>query len=496
MEEKMKSASDWQGGDKYPGIDKYEKVVLKPGHELCALVLIDERGKVRPSEFLFPTRALRTVGDDAAELNRLLQVAPCQNKETAECTYKAVLASFRLREPIEFDKCVSTENTAYGKGGLAHYYLPLERFTELVDKGGLKRAKFGNECLTMVLNYYELKPREFDKVNSRLKQLQYRRNLFCAQKAKLDTLDVIQNSPRDADVELAKRNLKKLDENISRFKGKIKDSVQLYGKVASPLYDELNRRLDAEIKCRERADNVLVLGNVKTEHSSGQLSEMLGGVSLNILAASEMDRVESVSQNLFRKIDDYGRRNLRNEIDVREQGLVDVMNINRVNAECRKVMADTSLKPYDYQALERIVLPNADGRCAEYRLEEIFSEGAVRAIRSARNGQLTEPLQMKDGHTAKLMMMGNKAHLFMSQPKENLDNVMDKMSLGDTERKRLLNGETIAYKNIHVKLDKDLNCVVSGAVGRLSPSAKAQPQAQKLPVPKLGNHRKRRGHSL
>ena len=428
MEEKMKSASDWQGGDRYPGVDKYEKVELKPGHELCALVLIDDRGRVRPSEFLFPTRALRTVGDDAAELNRLLQVAPCQNKETAECTYKAVLASFRLREPIEFDKCVSTENTAYGKGGLAHYYLPLERFPELVDKGGLKRAKFGNECLTMVLNHYELKPREFDKVNSRLKQLQYRRNLFCAQKAKLDTLDVIQNSPRDADVELAKRNLKKLDENISRFKGKIKDSVQLYGKVASPLYDELNRRLDAEIKCRERADNVLVLGNVKTEHSSGQLSEMLGGVSLNILAASEMDRVESVSQNLFRKIDDYGRRNLRNEIDVREQGLVDVMNINRVNAECRKVMADTSLKPYDYQALERIVLPNADGRCAEYRLEEIFSEGAVRAIRSARNGQLTEPLQMKDGLTAKLMMMGNKAHLFMSQPKENLDNVMDKMS--------------------------------------------------------------------
>ena len=332
MEEKMKSASDWQGGDRYPGVDKYEKVELKPGHELCALVLIDDRGRVRPSEFLFPTRALRTVGDDAAELNRLLQVAPCQNKETAECTYKAVLASFRLREPIEFDKCVSTENTAYGKGGLAHYYLPLERFTELVDKGGLKRAKFGNECLTMVLNHYELKPREFDKVNSRLKQLQYRRNLFCAQKAKLDTLDVIQNSPRDADVELAKRNLKKLDENISRFKGKIKDSVQLYGKVASPLYDELNRRLDAEIKCRERADNVLVLGNVKTEHSSGQLSEMLGGVSLNILAASEMDRVESVSQNLFRKIDDYGRRNLRNEIDVREQGLVYVMNINRVNA--------------------------------------------------------------------------------------------------------------------------------------------------------------------
>ena len=490
MEEKMKFASDWQGGDKYPGIDKYEKVVLKPGHELCALVLIDERGKVRPSEFLFPTRALRTVGDDAAELNRLLQVAPCQNKETAECTYKAVLASFRLREPIEFDKCVSTENTAYGKGGLAHYYLPLERFTELVDKGGLKRAKFGNECLTMVLNHYELKPREFDKVNSQLKQLQYRRNLFCAQKAKLDTLDVIQNSPRDADVELAKRNLKKLDENISRFKGKIKDSVQLYGKVASPLYDELNRRLDSEIRCRERADNVLVLGNVKTEHSSGQLSEMLGGVNLNILAVSEMDRVESVSQNLFRKIDDYGRRNLRNEIDVREQGLMDVMNINRINKECQKVMAEEALRPRDFQSMENIALPTTDGKHKEYRLDELFTEGAIQKIRSAQNGKLTEPLQLKDGSAAKLMMLGNKAHLYLKQPKESLDQTLDKMSLGDTERKRLLNGETIAYKQTPVKLDKDLNCIVSGAAGRLSPSKETQ--AQEMDPPKVKQTKKKR----
>ncbi|MBP5481044.1 MAG: hypothetical protein J6Y22_04770 [Paludibacteraceae bacterium] len=496
MEEKIKSASDWQGGDKYPGIDKFEKVVLKPGHELCALVLIDEKGRVRPSEFLFPTRALKTVGDDAAELNRLLQVAPCQNKETAECTYKAVLTSFRLREPVEFDKCVSTENPAYGKGGLTHYYLPLERFTELVDKGGMKRAKFGNECLTKVLNHYELNPREYDKINSRLKQLQYRRNLFCAQKAKLDTLDVVQNSPRSADVELAKKNLKKLDEKIKEFKTKIKDSVQMYGKVASSLYDDLNCRLATEIRCREREDKVLVLGNVKTEQSSGRLSEMLGRANLNVLTVTEMDRMESVSQNLFRKIDDYGRRNPHNEIDVKAQGLVDVMNIAHVNRECQRVMAEEMLKVRDYQTLERIVLPNAEGKCAEYGLEDIFTEESVRAIRSAQNGQLTGLLQMKGGESAKLMMMGNKANLYLAQPKENLNNVLDKMSLGDTERKRLLNGETITHNHIHVKLDKDLNCVVAGAEGRLSPSAHSAKQPQQVSVSMQKKRPKKRGLSL
>jgi hypothetical protein len=102
---------------------------------------------------------------------------------------------------------------------------------------------------------------------------------------------------------------------------------------------------------------------------------------------------------------------------------------------------------------------------------------------------------MKNGHTAKLMMLGNKAHLFLKQPKESLDQTLDKMSLGDTERKRLLNGETIAYKQTHVKLDKDLNCVVAGSAGRLSPPKETQAQktdSQKVNRPK----KKRRGISL
>ena len=93
------------------------------------------------------------------------------------------------------------------------------------------------------------------------------------------------------------------------------------------------------------------------------------------------------------------------------------------------------------------------------------------------------------------MMLGNKAYLFLGQQKENLSNVLDQMSLGDTERKRLLNGETIAYKQSHVKLDKDLNCVVAGTVGRLSPPAKTQEHTKTLAMQKK-NHGKKCGHSL
>ena len=186
------------------------------------------------------------------------------------------------------------------------------------------------------------------------------------------------------------------------------------------------------------------------------------------------------------------------------QGLVDVMNINRINKDCQKVMAEESLRPCDFQSLERIALPTSDGKTKEYRLDELFDGKSVQKIRSAQNGQLTEPLTMKDGHTAKLMMLGNKARLFLGQPKESLDHTLNQMSLGDTERKRLLNGESIVYKQIHVKLDKDLNCIVSGAAGRLSPPAKTQAKAQEKnqsqaqgpSIPKPRSIPKKRGHSL
>ncbi|MBP5481978.1 MAG: hypothetical protein J6Y22_09525, partial [Paludibacteraceae bacterium] len=456
MEENIKSASEWQGTDKYPGIDSYEKVVLKAGTELCALVSY-KNGEMCPCAYLFPKNALEIVKDDDVLLNRMLQIAPWKKSGTEECSYRNEIAMFTLKSDLEVETGKTSENTAYGMGGMTQYYIPEQRFITLFNdkENGLERTQFENGSSAKILNNNIIAIEEYERIMKQESQLQMRRNLFCTQRAKLDTMDIIRNSPRQEDVELAKKNLKKLGKNISELSRNIKNSINQIGKVPSPLYDELNRRLAAEIKCREKGDNVLVLGNVKTELSSKKTADIvLERTNLSVVSVVAPDNVEAVAQNLFKKIDDYDESKRRNDIDVKEQNLMDVMNINRINKECQKVMADLDLNPRDFQAIERIALPTTDGKQKEYRLDDLFTETAVKKIRSAQNGKLTEPLAMKDGHIAKLMMMGDKAHLFLAQPKEKLNNVLDKMSLDDTERKRLLNGETIAYKQSHVKLDK------------------------------------------
>ena len=498
MEETLKTASEWQGTDKYAGIDSYEKVVLKAGTELCALVSYKD-GEMCPCEYLFPKNALEIVKGDDVLLNQMLQIAPWYNSKTEECSYRSEVALFKLKRDVEFETGKTAENTAYGMGGMTQYYIPEQKFIPLIkDKEyGIERISFENGNIAKFLSNNQIEKEEFDTIADRLAQLQLRRNLFCTQRAKLDTMDIIQNSPRQEDVELAKWNLKKLDGKIDQLHVDIRDSVEEIGKVPSPLYDDLNRRLAAEIKCRESGENVLVLGNVKTEISSKKTADnVLERANLNVVTVVDVDKAESVAQNLFKKIDGYDESKPRNDIDVKGQDLVDVMNINRINKECQKVMAAQELQPRNFQVLERIALPTTDGKQKEYRLDELFTEAAVQKIRSAQNGKLTEPLTMKDGHTAKLLMMGDKANLFLAQPKESLNATLDKMGLDDTERKRLLNGETIAYKQSHAKLDKDLNCIVSGAAGRLSPPAKTQAQTEKLAVPKQKNTPKRKGHSL
>ncbi|MBR5374059.1 MAG: hypothetical protein IK131_05245 [Paludibacteraceae bacterium] len=497
MEENIKSASEWQGTDKYAGIDSYEKVVLKAGAELCALVSYDKNGKMRPCEYLFPKSELEKVSGNDILLNQMLQIAPHKNRETEEYTYRNEVAIFKLGKDIEVEMGRTEENTAYGVGGMIQCYIPEKHFTALVEEKNLVLTTFKNGNTSIFLDNNKIGRSDYDSIKLRHNQLQLRRNLFCTQRAKLDTLDIIRNSPRQEDVELAKKNLKKLDVKIAQLNVDIRDSVEEIGKVPSPLYDDLNRRLAAEIKCRESGENVLVLGNVKTEISSKKTADnVLERANLNVVTVVDVDKAESVAQNLFKKIDGYDESKPRNDIDVKGQDLVDVMNINRINKECKKVMAEQELQPRNFQVLERIALPTTDGKQKEYRLDELFTEAAVQKIRSAQNGKLTEPLTMKDGGIAKLLMMGDKANLFLAQPKESLNATLDKMGLGDTERKRLLNGETVAHKQTHVKLDKDLNCIVSGAVGRLSPPAKTQAQTEKLAVPKQKNTPKRKGHSL
>lgn len=497
MEENLKSASEWQGTDKYAGIDSYEKVVLKAGTELCALVSYDKNGKMRPCEYLFPKNALEIVKDDDVLLNRMLQIAPWQDGTTKECSYRNEVALFKLKRDLEVETGKTAENTAYGEGGLTQYYIPEKTVASLLeDKGnGMERITFDDGKQSIVLSKNKIHKDEYKIIDKRLTQLQMRRNLFCTQRAKLDTMDIIQNSPRKEDVELAQKNLKKLGKDISELSREIKNSIKQIGKVPSPLYDSLNKQLAAEIKIREGKENVLVLGNAKVEQASNlTTAAVLDKANLNVVTVVETDKAESIAQNLFKKIDGYDESKPWNDIDVKGQDLVDIMNINRINKECQKVMAEVDLQPRNYQALEGISLPVVDGKHKEYKLDEIFTAEAVQKIRSAQNGKLTEPLQMKNGQVAKLMMMGDKAHLFLAQPKECLNATLDKMGLDDKERKRLLNGDTIAHKQTHVKLDKDLNCVVAGATGRLSTLKGTQTQA--MDSPKVNRPKKRRGLSM
>ena len=492
MEENLKSASEWQGTDKYAGIDSYEKVVLKAGTELCALVSYDKNGKMRPCEYLFPKNALEIVKDDDVLLNRMLQIAPWQDGTTKECSYRNEVALFKLKRDLDVETGKTAENTAYGEGGLTQYYIPEKTVASLLeDKGnGMERITFDDGKQSIVLSKNKIHKDEYKIIDKRLTQLQMRRNLFCTQRAKLDTLDILQNSPRKEDVELAQKNLKKLGKDISELSREIKNSIKQIGKVPSPLYDSLNKQLAEEIKIREGKENVLVLGNAKVEQASNlTTAAVLDKANLNVVTVVETDKAESIAQNLFKKIDGYDESKPWNDIDVKGQDLVDVMNINRINKECQKVMAEKSLRPCDFHALERLVLPTSDGKSKEYRLDELFDEKSVQKIRSAQNGQLTEPLQMKGGQTSKLMMLGNKANLYLKQSKESLTATLDKMCLGDVERNRLLNGETIAYRHTHVRLDKDLNCVVAGTVGRLTPPKETQ--SQKMDSPKVKQPKKK-----
>ena len=62
MEEKIKTASEWQGGDLYSGIDSYEKIKLEAGTELYALIAYNKAGKMNTCEYFFPKNELEMAG--------------------------------------------------------------------------------------------------------------------------------------------------------------------------------------------------------------------------------------------------------------------------------------------------------------------------------------------------------------------------------------------------------------------------------------------------
>ena len=72
---KYKTAAEWQGGDNYPGIDAYEKVQLKAGSKIYAIILRD-KGSFKTPAYFFNQKATEGIGNDSISLNERLQTKP------------------------------------------------------------------------------------------------------------------------------------------------------------------------------------------------------------------------------------------------------------------------------------------------------------------------------------------------------------------------------------------------------------------------------------
>ena len=72
---KYKTAAEWQGGDNYPGIDAYEKVRLKAGSKIYALIFRN-KGSFDTPAYFFNKEAMEGIGNDSISLNERLQIKP------------------------------------------------------------------------------------------------------------------------------------------------------------------------------------------------------------------------------------------------------------------------------------------------------------------------------------------------------------------------------------------------------------------------------------
>ncbi len=73
--EKDKTAAEWQGTDRYPGIDTYEKVQLKAGSKIYALIF-RKKGSFDTPAYFFNKEAMEGIGNDSISLNERLQIKP------------------------------------------------------------------------------------------------------------------------------------------------------------------------------------------------------------------------------------------------------------------------------------------------------------------------------------------------------------------------------------------------------------------------------------
>lgn len=462
-------AEEWQGGDSYAGIDSYERVQMKKGDIVCALVSYDKDNNIRPCSYFFPPQELEDVRNNSAKLNEGFQIAPWK-AGWKTFTYRNNVVAFELKQDMVVQRGTTTENPAYGNGGKTQIFIPKEKFhTHLQPK------KFGEAVMKVVLSNNHISKRQYNQTKRKHEQVQLRRNLFCLQKALLNVMEM-----KSCGFNLGMNNgiLEKLKNQIRNTEIKIQRSEKKFKPIPSPLYDDLNKNLREQIKFRENNPDVLFLKSVKIlmdEDKGIKNIRESNGLMINIVE----DQSDKVADILYDKISQYkdprtqiteenGKVRMLgkygNEIDVEGQKLMDLSGIIRQYAQFRNSEGSQS---YDYSKCQEIALQMGDGTIAKKPLGEMFTQESVERIQSSKNGHLSGLLRLGNGLGVKMLMRGTTPEFYVMKSEADFQNMVKNLPISEDGKKELMKGYPVVKRDNTMDVEKllvkdmELNCVVT-----------------------------------
>ncbi|MBR3518952.1 MAG: hypothetical protein IKN77_02385 [Paludibacteraceae bacterium] len=454
-ETKIRTASDRQGGDKYPGIDTYEYTTLRKGTRICALVAYNEEGKMKPCEFYFPQKVLQQVGNNPIKLSQGLQISPWKNPKTGVYCYRTRVATFVVTRDFETEYSAKVEeNLCYGNGGFIQYHISKETADQYLIK----------EPEDIFLPDGQISEEEYEEIMEKHQQILIKRNLFSYLKAKADTLDILQNASDPQEIEEAKKNLRTLNRHIEDLTIDLAYSQENIGDIKSGKYDRLISQLVIETECREE-ENVLVISNAKLGKEMEEMSQKIGQNTSYVLVSSDpQNEAGALAQNITKKINSY-EETISNggkpEIDVPKQNLSDFLVINHINNHCRKLLENIQPQDRTFQSIDTILIQSQNGQHQRIPIDNLFEPDSVSAIRATRNGTFSAPLHIKgNDQTAKLLMRGNKPRMYLAQTDEQLNQTFDRLHLTTSQREALHKGGKINLRQGAFRLDKEINCLV------------------------------------
>lgn len=448
------SASERQGGDKYPGIDTYAFTTLKRRTKICALVAYYEDGHMKPCEFYFPENALAEVGFNCIRLSQGLQIRPWKDPQTNIYSYRNRVATFIVTEDFEVEYSPhALENSSYGQGGIPQYHIsPADAKRYLIK-----------EPEDTILPDGHISEEEYEQIMEKHQQLLIKRNLFSHLKAKSDALDILQNTTDKSTEEKTKENIETLNRHIENLIVDLAVSQEKVGDVVSQKYDHLISQIVNELEIRERKDTLIVC-NVKTTQEIENTVQQIDHLTDNwVMLPQTKDETVHMAENITKKMYNYEKEMSsggKPEIDVPQQNLSDILHINRLNEEAQNLIIRHTPKELDFSSITTLSMRTQNGPSMQIPIENIFTQDSVKTLRNAQNGIFTPLLRLQNNGSAKLLLRGNKAQLFLSQTKEQLSQRMDFLRISPRQREELLEGKALRIGTTYYTLDKDLNCLI------------------------------------